>query len=378
MNLGVVPGLAQRLHGALHRILHGPAHGVRRNGMAQLIHAGMPPLLLDDLLQAAVALGIQTALGRQRLLHGRHARIDARRLGQIVADPRLFRGLLRRGLFLRRLLLNRLLRRALLLGLRSLLLRPCRALFLRLLGGLLRAGLLRRRQFDHGGQRAGQLDGEVQLLARKAGDVEALQLRFVQRLTVGRDPGALLLTLRGGVGPGFERVAAQHPRRSRRVAAPGAALALEVHDLEDHVLGGLAHHVGIDDVGVALGLVALVIFVGADFIVLSGMLPQIQHAVAAHAAHARLEVAGFVFVRHDADAALLWVGFLHRHGLVSALVFHQQRLHPKIRFEGIVLLQNTNTQFARQHNVSHHLSIARLNAGFRCADACAASPEPAI
>ena len=110
----------------------------------------------------------------------------------------------------------------------------------------------------------------------------------------------------------------------------------------EHALGRLDHHVGIDDIGVGFGRINLIVFVGTDLVVLAGVGAQIQEGIAADAAHAGLEVARFVLVRHDAQAAVFGKGFQAVKGLIALLLRHQQGLEAKVALEGIVLFKDTH------------------------------------
>ena len=110
----------------------------------------------------------------------------------------------------------------------------------------------------------------------------------------------------------------------------------------EHALGRLDHHVGIDDIGVGFRRINLIVFVGTDLVVLAGVGAQIQEGIAADAAHAGLEVARFVLVRHDAQAAVFGKGFQAVKGLIALLLRHQQGLEAKVALEGIVLFKDTH------------------------------------
>ena len=56
-----------------------------------------------------------------------------------------------------------------------------------------------------------------------------------------------------------------------------------------------------------------------DLVVVVGVGAQVHRAEQAHLAHARLEAEGFVFVRDDADAAVLRIGLGFGVGNVAAL-----------------------------------------------------------
>ena len=116
-----------------------------------------------------------------------------------------------------------------------------------------------------------------------------------------------------------------------------------VGNFVDQPLRGLAHHVGIYDIGVVLALVHSIILVGANLIIFTGVRAQVYHAIAAHAAHAVFEVAGFVFVWHDADAAVLGISGGRVYGLKAVFLRQQQGLEPKIGFEWIVLFKYADT-----------------------------------
>ena len=78
------------------------------------------------------------------------------------------------------------------------------------------------------------------------------------------------------------------------------------------------------------------------------MLAQIHYAEEPDLPHARLEVIGFVFVGHDADAALLRIALPVFIGNIPAVVVDEQGFEAEIRAEGIVLLQYADAQFAGQ------------------------------
>ena len=215
------------------------------------------------------------------------------------------------------------------------------------LDGLRRGiGLLGRGQGDDRFHHAGQLDGKAQRFAREARHFDALDFIFVQLFAVDIDGAGFLFLAGRGVEPGFQAVAPQHAAAARRFAVPLPG----GQDIKYHILCRFAHHIGIHDVGVALGFIAMVILVGADFIILPGMLAQIQHAIAAHAAHARLEMTGFILIRHDADTAFFGIKIRAFESDIFSFRLHQQRLQPEIGFQWVVLFQYTNTQLSRQHN----------------------------
>ena len=70
----------------------------------------------------------------------------------------------------------------------------------------------------------------------------------------------------------------------------------------------------------------------ADLVVFAGMIAQIHHGIAARAAHARLEMAGFIFVRNDADASVLGIGIGFIEGNIDSAVFYEQRFEAEIGF----------------------------------------------
>ena len=78
--LRLVPDVA---HG-LHRVFHGAGEwraGVdRRDGLAKLAQAGLLPLLVDQLLQAAAPPRVQPRLGGAKLLCAAQVRVQAGRL----------------------------------------------------------------------------------------------------------------------------------------------------------------------------------------------------------------------------------------------------------------------------------------------------------
>ena len=84
--------------------------------------------------------------------------------------------------------------------------------------------------------------------------------------------------------------------------------------------------------GVALGIVAVIVFVQTDFVVVVGMLAQIHHGIQSDAAHSGLEVAGFIFVGNNADASVLGIGGMVFKGYVYTVFFNQKRLKAKIGF----------------------------------------------
>ncbi len=215
----------------------------------------------------------------------------------------------------------------------------CRGLFFglgfgwlcRLLGA--RRGHIRRRH-----------DAEGQRLPPEADEVEQLYSLRREALACGHQP-RLAFGARDGlpvIALGARRVAAQKDLGRVREGPRGVGFGLGQH-LEDRLRLGLMDHVGIDDEGVLLGRALAVVLVGADLVVVFGVAAQVDHAEQPHPAHAGLEVIGFVFVGHDADAALLGVGRRVLIGNVVLSLRHQQRLEAEIGLLRVVLFQDADT-----------------------------------
>ena len=196
---------------------------------------------------------------------------------------------------------------------------------------------------DAGHQGRGH-DGEGEGAIPEAGEVEHLDAILGAGAVGGQQLGATV-----GAGEGLPGVAlgaqALAPQQHPRGAGGGEGVVPQGfgQDFKDHVRRGLAHHVGIDDEGVLLRPARQVVLVGADLVALAGMGPQIHHAEQAHVAHAALEVIGFVFVRHNADAALSRIGLGLVIGDIAAVRLHQQRLEAEIGLQGIVFLYDADT-----------------------------------
>ena len=361
--VGLAPDVAHGADRALHGAGDGRAGVDGRDGLAQLVEPGVLPLFVDQLLQAAAAAGIQAALGREAALGGGQAGVHrGRQHAPVAVDPGLvvlpgfggaplcFFGLFRfisfigffggfrllRGIF-RRFGNGRLggrfdLRRGLF---------RCGLFVGMLLGGGLLCG--------RGDDLVRREDGEGERVLVEAGKVEGLQVVRGAGLAVG-DEAAGDLVVRVGdpaVALGVQRLALQKHRRGAGGGAEGAGIGFG-EDLQDRVRRGLAHDVGVDDEGVLLRGALAVVLVGADLVVVVGVGAQVHHAKQAHLAHARLEAVGFVFIRHDADAALLGVGVGFGIGDVAAVRLDQHRFEAEIGFLGIVFLQYADTEFSGQ------------------------------
>ena len=307
--------------------------------MAQLIHAGAPPHVVQHLLDAGAAAGIEAALlvGLARLAHAGRGRGLQPGLGLLLllADGALD-ALRSFGTF----------------GPLGALHRPLRALCgpLRggrddgggseLLSGLDRLdGLLSRlhaeaRQVDQYAPGRAILDLHVEQAAG-----ERLNRLLDRHGVVGQQPRAHLLHLpavqthqppilrQGDVGrawPGNQPFA----RRALRLDHLGQGGGRRGED-----------HVGVHDVGVAVADLGGVVFVRADLVVVARVRPQVEQAVAAQLAHARLKVAQFVFVRHDPDVAVVLIRFSHVFRAAEGFaVADNQRTNPEIKLLRVVLL----------------------------------------
>ena len=321
--------------------------------MAELVKARAPPAVVDDLLQAAAAAGVQPRLQGHGLRAGAQARLfplagRIHALGPFRAQGRGSGGLAFNGSCLGWSCLDRLdLDGSCLGGLcfdRFDLDGPGhnrRGRF----GGLRPLGRFRRpdEQSPRRGQHhAGLFPGKAAQarLAAKAGQYafffagefhRALHALHGHRAPQRRSHAAVF-------------VAEEYARRARQGHGQGHVGRIlrrgAVEYLKEHARGRLDDHVRIDDIGVGLGAVHAIVLVGADLVVLARVGAQVEQRVAADAPHARLEMAGFVFVRHDAQAAVLGERLRAVEGQIAALLRHQQRLEAKIALEGVILLED--------------------------------------
>ena len=339
------PGGAQGVHGALHRAFHRHARGFARHGVAELVKARAPPAVVDDLLQAAAAAGVQPRLQSHGLRAGAQARLFP--LAQRFGAPRPFRTRRRRFCGPRRDGSGRFNRSG--FNGRGRFHGPDldgpghdrRVRFgrFRPLGRLRRPGKQSPRRGQH---HAGLFPGKAAQarLAAKAGQYAFLLAGEFHRA---------LHALHGRRAPQRRShaavfVAEEYARRARQGHGQGHVGRIlrrgAVQHLKEHARGRLDDHVRIDDIGVGLGAVHAIVLVGADLVVLARVGAQVEQRVAPDAPHARLEMAGFVFVRHDAQAAVLGKRLRAVEGQIAALLRHQQGLEAKIALEGVILLED--------------------------------------
>ena len=94
-----------------------------------------------------------------------------------------------------------------------------------------------------------------------------------------------------------------------------------------------ADHIRIYNISVGFHFIRREVFVGPDFVVCPRMLAQVEQAIPPQLAHARLEVAAFVFVGNDAHKPILRILlFRLRKGVVPPVFVQKQRAKAKIRF----------------------------------------------
>ena len=283
----------------------------------------MPPLLVNDFLQTAAPAGIDAGLHGPGLFPGTQPGIH-RRGGdaRVVMQPRIGRP-------------------------------GGGGLGLRLLTGGFRRG---SRRFRQGIQRAARAGGqEAVRLTVETGDLKALEVLRRGNLLRAGQGHALLQILHGRVFPEHAEGHAAlqyHPGGAGGGNAQGQLRRVfrrgDFQDFRQHVFRQLPHHVGIDDERVGFRFVPVIIFVGTDFVVFLGMFPQIHRAIAADPAHAGLEPAGFVFVRHNADAAVFRQLIPHVYRPIAVLFRQNQRHKAKIGFLRIVFFNKADTIFSGQ------------------------------
>ena len=392
------PRALRRLRGALDGAEHRLAAGVPGHGRAQLIDAGLAPAVVHNLGQAASAARVQSRLRQQRRLARRKPRIRAHRgrfrpHGSGRGRTRTRRlGHSRRAHRHRRTRTHRLrhgrrthrhrhghrahrLRNRLALRLRCAHGRGFRHLRRGLLGSRLRharfflflfgnSRLIRGRFHSLGNRfrlRRSLVvrNDDLRLLALgQRNDINArLRCRLAEALGLRVKRKAILALGLARLGvPRRGDLAIQHhgyPARAGTARQNRAHDALRgllrPNDLHQPLGAALGHNVGIHDVSVELGTVWIVVFVGTDFVVFRGMLTQIQRTVAPKRAHARLKPAGLVFVRHNANAALVGefpASILN--ALKHAVSTYKQRLNTKIGFLRQVFLQIPDGYFSRE------------------------------
>ena len=338
------PDRLHGLHGAIKRVVSRNRLGVAGHRVAQLIHAGAPPHVVQHFLDAGAAAGVEAALlvclarlggaGRGRrslrlqpgLGFGRLPALPGTRLallGAIIPFAPL-------GLFgFLCLLGGRPFRRRLFDGVGALSALGGRNAEMRQIHQqAARRGLFGLHLEQAAGERLQRLLDRHGVLGQQAG------AGLLRRPAVQADQAALLGE--GDIG----RARLGNQAITRRAVCLHHFGQAQGRDGEDHV--------GIHDEGVSIPVFGRVVLVRPDFVVVAWVVAQIQQAVAPQLAHAGLEVAQFVFVRHDADIAVVLKLFRDVFRPEKGFaVLDDQRAHPEIKLLRVVLLQKANRELSR-------------------------------
>ena len=113
----------------------------------------------------------------------------------------------------------------------------------------------------------------------------------------------------------------------------------------------VTEHVTVDDgMDHLLAAIAAIVLIGANFVVLAGMIAQIHDGIQSDPAHSSLEMAGFVFIGNDANTSILRIGFRAVEGRKAVALLNQKRFESKIGFLRIVLLKDTNAELTGQRH----------------------------
>ena len=324
----------------------------RGRGRAELLHARKAPLIVDDLLQAAPLARVQADLAGIRAV--------ARRRPGLAGGRRLFRFRAHGGFGLLsadfRPFTRRLSGLCSLRGLRRFLLDVKAVRKADRLGQA--RGLSRTRRADRFGRALdllGRQDGKRQRPVLKSLQFKHLKFRRIDAPAGANQPEGFLLRNR------FDRpdvllqrpiTIQQHARRIGRLGQQRAVGFLGAHGQQRKQLARrrLAHNVGIDNIGVALAAIAAIVLIGANFVVLAGMIAQIHDDIQSDPAHSGLEMAGLVFIGNDANTSILRIGFRAVEGRKAAALLNQKRFESKIGFLRIVLLKDTNAELTGQRH----------------------------
>ena len=368
------PGLLKGVHRLFDGAGDRPGGGVRRDRVAQLIEARGAPHVVDDVLHAHAALGIEAALlsegllARAAVLGGDHAReYESRALQPGLGFLCLFAdGLLFSLRFLDRSF-------------------GARADFLLFAFDAGRGSRCGRRSRDdrRGGMRLGPDGGGFRADGGGSGfgrlldedDAEAAQIHHqlhgravrqdhfdqgvLGQLVGGQifayDESALFAAL-GPLVYAFERALMPESDQSGAGLCEQAVLVY-IYDLGHAQRLYGCDDVGIYDIGVAVSVFAVVVLVRADFVVFAGMLSQVNSAVAAQRPHAGFEVAQFVFVGYDADEAVFQIVLVYVfRRMVAVFILGKQGSDAKIEFLRVVLLQKADRELSGQsHTFIHSL-----------------------
>ena len=201
----------------------------------------------------------------------------------------------------------------------------------------------------------GRQDGKRQRPVLKSLQFKHLKLREIDALAGANQPEGLLLHDRFDRPDVLLQRSITIQQRARRIGRLGQQRAIGLLGAQGQqrkqlARRRLAHDVGIDDIGVALAAIAAIVLIGANFVVLAGMIAQIHDGIQSDPAHSSLEMAGFVFIGNDANTSILRIGFRAVEGRKAAALLNQKRFESKIGFLRIVLLKDTNAELTGQRH----------------------------